>query len=218
VSDQENKPWEWGDKGVPHNPINHYAEGTRFLCCGYDGHMAHFSPGDWVRYSDYARLKEEVERLKKPASLSDSPTWNAIGAYAETKEEVERLKAELAKSEEHNAALCERMLDLNSELHTCSCANANMNKHKEDYARLKSEVEAQAKRWAESEDLISHYKQQRDEVINDCQCSRLKAQVERLTKAGDEVIREWSSGDEKAAKNFMKALVIWNAAKEGKDL
>jgi hypothetical protein len=44
----------------------------------------------------------------------------------------------------------------------------------------------------------------------------LKAEVERLTKAGDEVIREWSSGDEKAAKNFMKALIIWNAAKEGK--
>jgi hypothetical protein len=43
-----------------------------------------------------------------------------------------------------------------------------------------------------------------------------QAQVERLIKAGDEVIREWSSGDEMAARNFMKALVIWNAAKEGK--
>ena len=50
----------------------------------------------------------------------------------------------------------------------------------DDYARLKAEVEAQAKRWAESEDLISHYKQQMDEVINDCQCSSLKAEVERL--------------------------------------
>jgi len=46
--------------------------------------------------------------------------------------------------------------------------------------------------------------------------ARLQAEVERLTKAGDEVIREWSSGDEMAARNFMKALVIWNAAKEGK--
>ena len=49
------------------------------------------------------------------------------------------------------------------------------------------------------------------------QCERLKEQVERLTKAGDEVIREWSMGDETDALNFMKALVIWNAAKEGKD-
>ena len=44
----------------------------------------------------------------------------------------------------------------------------------------------------------------------------LQAQVERLTKAGDEVIRQWSSGDEKNAKNFMEALFVWNAAKEGK--
>ena len=53
----------------------------------------------------------------------------------------------------------------------------------DEVTRLKAEVEAQAKRWAESEDLISHYKQQMDEVINDCQCSRLKTEVERLTDA-----------------------------------
>lgn len=52
-----------------------------------------------------------------------------------------------------------------------------------DYARLKAEVEAHEKRWAESEDLISHYKQQRDEAINDCECSRLKAEVESLKEA-----------------------------------
>jgi hypothetical protein len=44
----------------------------------------------------------------------------------------------------------------------------------------------------------------------------LQAQVERLTKAGDAMLSEWASGDEKDAKNFLKALVIWNAAKEGK--
>ena len=44
----------------------------------------------------------------------------------------------------------------------------------------------------------------------------LKAEVERLRKAGDELLHEWSSGDEKEARNFMKALVIWNDAKEGK--
>ena len=46
--------------------------------------------------------------------------------------------------------------------------------------------------------------------------ARLKAEVERLTKAGDAMLSEWASGDEKDAKNFLKALVIWNAAKEGK--
>ena len=44
---------------------------------------------------------------------------------------------------------------------------------------------------------------------------RLKAEVERLTKAGDAMLSEWASGDEKDSKNFLKALVIWNAAKEG---
>ena len=48
--------------------------------------------------------------------------------------------------------------------------------------------------------------------------ARLKAEVERLRKAGDELLHEWSSGDEKEARNFMKALVIWNAAKEGKSV
>jgi hypothetical protein len=46
--------------------------------------------------------------------------------------------------------------------------------------------------------------------------ARLKAEVELLTKAGDAMLSEWASGDEKDAKNFLKALVIWNDAKEGK--
>ena len=46
--------------------------------------------------------------------------------------------------------------------------------------------------------------------------ARLKAEVERLRKAGDELLREWSSGDETDARNFKKGLVLWNAAKEGK--
>jgi hypothetical protein len=54
-----------------------------------------------------------------------------------------------------------------------------------------------------------------------CNCTlipnkELQAQVERLTKAGDAMLSEWASGDEKDAQNFLKALVIWNAAKEGK--
>jgi uncharacterized coiled-coil protein SlyX len=54
------------------------------------------------------------------------------------KRDVLEKTAELRKSEEHNEALCERMQDLNGEVHTASCANANM--HKEN-ARLKAEVE-----------------------------------------------------------------------------
>jgi hypothetical protein len=54
-----------------------------------------------------------------------------------------------------------------------------------------------------------------------CNCTlipnkELQAQVERLTKAGDAMISEWASGDEKDAQNFLKALAIWKSAKEGK--
>jgi predicted nucleic acid-binding Zn-ribbon protein len=41
-------------------------------------------------------------------------------------EDYEKLKADLAKSEEHNAALCERLQDLNGEVHTASCINARL--------------------------------------------------------------------------------------------
>jgi uncharacterized coiled-coil protein SlyX len=87
------------------------------------------------------------------------------------KRDVLEKAAELRKSEEHNEALCERMQDLNSELHTCSCANANMNKHKAENARL-------------------------------------KAEVERLTKAGDKMVPFFLETG--------RIANAWHAAKEGK--
>jgi len=85
-------------------------------------------------------------------------------------------------------------------------------------ARLKAEVEAHEKRWAESEDLISHYKQQRDEAYNDCQCHRLKAEVELLRKAGDAMAVMVGhieiTGD--AHRMMLELSKDWNAAKEGK--
>jgi hypothetical protein len=77
----------------------------------------------------------------------------------------------------------------------------------QDYARLKAE---NARLKTEVEHLMVF-----------CNCTlipnkELQAQVERLTKAGDAMLCEWASGDEKDAQNFLNALVIWNAAKEGK--
>ena len=46
--------------------------------------------------------------------------------------------------------------------------------------------------------------------------ARLKAEVERLRKAGDEIIHEWSSGHGTDVENFTKALWVWAVAKEGK--
>ena len=82
-------------------------------------------------------------------------------------------------------------------------------------ARLKTEVELLTAEVSFDKRVQLHV----DKLVAEftqCQVERLQAEVERLRKAGDEVLREWSSGDEKDARNFMKALVVWNAAKEGK--
>jgi chromosome segregation ATPase len=132
--------------------------------------------GRWERtMEDNAKLKDENEELHKDyESLADEHTklidrnktlkdelrkraldsLSDIGQLGEQSAEIASLKAEV-----------ERLTDCQSEAD-----------------RLKAEVEAHEKRWAESEDLISHYKQQRDEAYNDCQCHRLKAEVERLRK------------------------------------
>jgi predicted nuclease with TOPRIM domain len=79
--------------------------------------------------------------------------------------------------------------------------------HLKEIERLKAEVEELK---LENSQYEEHHKYGQNVIAS------LREEVERLTKAGDEVIREWSSGDETAAQNFLKALVIWNAAKEGK--
>jgi hypothetical protein len=102
--------------------------------------------------------------------------------------------------------------------------------------QLEAEVEAQAKRWAESEDLILHYKQQRDEAYNNCECHRLKAEVDntnrinrellilsnrqasdirRLTKVGDELAENFKVQTCPWTSRF-NCYLAWNRAKEGK--
>ena len=78
-------------------------------------------------------------------------------------------------------------------------------------------IPVEPEKWAEMVKALALVKEM-DKTINASQaeCRRLKAEVERLRKAGDELLHEWSSGDEKNGRNFMKGLVIWNAAKEGK--
>ena len=46
--------------------------------------------------------------------------------------------------------------------------------------------------------------------------ARLKAEVERLTKAGGWVMSHWSSGDGSDEVRFCQALLKWKNAKEGK--
>ncbi len=87
----------------------------------------------------------------------------------------------------------------------------------EDYAELKAEAERY--RLASLRVDVSELHAQFNRALFDdtiAENARLKAEVERLTKAWDAMLSEWASGEEKDAKNFLKALVIWDAAKEGK--
>ncbi len=78
---------------------------------------------------------------------------------------------------------------------------------KGENARLKAEVERLIEERCFLNEKLNHFVKQT--VQN-------REQVERLRKAGDELLHEWSSGDETDGRNFMKGLVLWNAAKEGK--
>jgi len=78
-------------------------------------------------------------------------------------------------------------------------------------------IPVEPEKWAEMVKALALVAEM-DKTINASQaeCRRLKAENERLRKAGDELLHEWSSGDETDARNFKKGLVLWNAAKEGK--
>jgi hypothetical protein len=83
--------------------------------------------------------------------------------------------------------------------------------------KSKAYAELNASLMAEVEHLKSDLqmeKENEDRLVRLHQDAR--NEVERLTKAGDAMLSEWSSGDEKDAKNFLKALAIWQDAKEGK--
>jgi uncharacterized coiled-coil protein SlyX len=154
------------------------------------------------------------------------------------KRDVLEKTAELRKSEEHNAALCERMQDLSGELHTASCANANA--HKEN-ARLRSVAEDN-KRECEAtriealkRDVLEKTAELRNlkEVVAELRISaeddldsietarienaRLKAEVERLTEAGNHL---WAFAHncvilQVYPKTAQEKINIWHAAKEG---
>ena len=115
----------------------------------------------------------------------------------------------LGRLEADNTRLKAEVERLNSELHTCSCANANMHKYKEENARLKAEVE----RWKQIATIYN--------TDHDLECANklLSEQVERLTKAGDAM---WKAIDatldnpyDLPPYSLDKSTEDWLAAKEG---
>ena len=158
-------------------------------------------------------LKDELNTLRASSFVTAVPV-----------EEYEKLKAEVAKSEEHNAALCERLQDLNGEVHTASCTNARLHSQfansEQENARLKAEVERLrnlAIKFDGYLDLVRH-------------------ENERLRKAGDAMKSAYYNSQfagmvppeenpdteevmvrvDNAYKAVEEAMANWNTAKEGK--
>lgn len=154
---------------------------------------------------------------------------------------VANLKVQLAKSEEHNTALCERLQDLNGEVHTASCTNARLHSQfansEQENARFKAEVErltfdpltylddqgewmprhiylaAVERLKADVNELAAGLKLASEVGIKIAdEVTRLKAEVERLRKAGDWMREALEEGPI----DYQCRIDRWNAAKEGK--
>jgi FtsZ-binding cell division protein ZapB len=134
------------------------------------------------------KAEDTCEHVERVSAIA----W-ANGAYKATEAleaENVRLKAEVERLTNQNALATPRHLIASQDIKTL----------REQIEELK----------LENSQYEEHHKYGQNVITS------LREEVERLTKAGDEMLSEWASGDEKDAENFLKALVIWNAAKEGK--
>jgi len=115
--------------------------------------------------------------------------WVRYEDYARLKAEVERSRDQYNGIIDTQLAEIER---LNSELFTCSCANANMHKYKNENARLKQSLRLQIeqnalaqvgfKMYQDNVDSGGLHKDRKDAIARlEAENTRLKDEVERLT-------------------------------------
>ena len=201
------------------------SEPKRFDCYILGGNSideASTPDGEFVRYEDYARLKKELERHTKERSEDDIGTDLIPRRFVHWwMEEVARLKAEVERLQSIHSIDSIGIEHLKSEVERLT-SDIQMEKENED--RLVRE-------WQKANNEVYGLQTQVAALIDDQ--TRLKAEVERLTKAGDELVLqiEWrnvvivdpSLSFFKVSPdclcnchNFDKVIEAWNAAKEGK--
>ena len=161
--------------------------------------------GEWVKFDDYAHLKAEVERLKKPA---------VIGGYN--------------LSEYIRMANSETLEFDNGDIFAGMTLPERIKYIVESHARLQAEIDLmkvtsqldqrtirnlhQTPQWSEIARLTADYRKL--EVEN----SDLKAEFERLRKAGDAMATNIPRmvTCQVTAHEAVDFMNDWNAAKEGK--
>jgi len=172
--------------------------------------------GCFVWIDDYEKLESENEELKR--DLRQQIELNALaqigfkmyqdnvdsgGLHKDRKDAIERYEKEVSNLK----AEVERLTAENESLQTkaTNTYNAMVVRCKVEEITHKANADSII-----SQGMMSEAMKLMEESV------ATREQVERLTKAGDAMLSEWASGDEKDAQNFLKALVIWNAAKDGK--
>jgi chromosome segregation ATPase len=195
-----------------------------------------FSEGEYVLHSDYARLKAEVERLRDGV---ETMTWNASGVVTTQwvrAVEYDRLKAEVERLTELNATLSLRYDATNSMLNGCAkeieemeaeverlTSDLQMEKENEDrlvreWQKANNEVYGLQRQVAALIDDQTRLKAEVERLqsihsIDSIGIEQLKAQVERLTKAGDAMMGWIDHQHDDSGYQHSEA---WEAAKEGK--
>ena len=136
------------------------SEPTRFFFDRSDGLILEHEDGCWVAYDDYARLKAEVEKLRK----GDERDMTAAYLYAaeQSKDEIKRLKAEVNLVGSDNAHLLKGIYSL----------SLNMGQLKDKVERLTKAGDAMAKEWVNCESLY-HGNEDFIEAWNDAKSDNL---------------------------------------------
>jgi len=150
--------------------------------------------------AENARLKAEVESLRKGDERDMTTAYlyaaeQSKDTIARLKAEVERLTSDLQMEKENEDRLVREWQRANNEVYGLQTQVAALI---DDQTRLKAECQA---RQAENSVLA-------------VECDSLKAEVERLTKAGDTIISILCKYVPRTGAKY--ALMDWKDAKEGK--
>ena len=152
-----------------------------------------FEDGQYVSYSDYARLKAEVEAWKDMVADSGVACNERARENQDLENQIERLKAEVESLEEIVGS------DAIDRKYGMCCDSSNQAiRLSAEVCRLKAEVER-----------LTAFTT-RTIIPNE----ELQAQVKRLTKAGDAFVLLLE--DEGYDMESIREVEAWLAAKEGK--
>lgn len=172
----------------------------RYILDGFNLTMSEFSLGDWVSYEDYAKLKEQFDKINDTTNKKEKIDGRTFVAYLC---EVDSLNRELVSLSSKYENLSKVYLNLSFFSDESKNDLENNNRIYDIYVENKELKEKIKKLSYESLQDINKLSQYHSEI------SILKDKIEKLIKAGDSisaligpsyVYRKWISAKEYAIK------------------